>query len=65
MIQLALIAEDLAEVSPLDDAFSYDALAKRHNFEIAGSDAPVAEPDAADDASQADAAPAPTVPDTG
>jgi len=65
MIQLALIAEDLAEVSPLDDAFSYNALAKRHNFEIAGSDAPVAEPDAANDASQADAAPAPTVPDTG
>ncbi|MHC4317194.1 MAG: SurA N-terminal domain-containing protein [Planctomycetota bacterium] len=65
IIQLALIAEDLADVSPLDDAFSYDELARRHNFEIAGSDAPVTEPDAADDASQADAAPAPADPETG
>jgi hypothetical protein len=65
VIQLALIAEDLADVNPLDDAFSYDELARRHNFEIAGADTPEPDPDAADDASQADAAPAPTEPDTG
>jgi hypothetical protein len=35
-IQNALAIEDLADVSPLQDAFSYEALAERHNFQLAG-----------------------------
>jgi len=35
-IQNALVIEDLADVSPLQDAFSYEALAQRHNFQLAG-----------------------------
>jgi hypothetical protein len=37
-IQILLTIEDLAEINPFGDAFGYDALAERHNFEIAGSD---------------------------
>jgi hypothetical protein len=35
-IQNALAIEDLADTNPLEDAFSYEALAERHNFELAG-----------------------------
>jgi hypothetical protein len=35
-IQTALAVDDLADVSPLEDAFSYEALAERHNFQLAG-----------------------------
>jgi hypothetical protein len=45
-IQTALVAEDLDDVSPLEDAFSYDALAERHNFRLAGSEGETEEPDA-------------------
>ena len=36
-IQNALVVADLADVSPLQDAFSYEALAERHNFQLAGA----------------------------
>ena len=36
-IQNALVVEDLADVNPLQDAFSYEALAERHNFQLAGA----------------------------
>jgi hypothetical protein len=35
-IQNALAIEDLADANPLDDAFSYEALAERHNFQLSG-----------------------------
>jgi hypothetical protein len=37
-IQRALLAEELADISPFEDAFSYEALAERHNFELAAGD---------------------------
>jgi hypothetical protein len=36
-IQNALAFEDLADANPLEDAFSYEALAERHNFQLAGA----------------------------
>ena len=36
--------QDLAEVSPLQDVFSYEALAERHNFRLAGSDGDTTDP---------------------
>jgi hypothetical protein len=44
-IQTALAVEDLADVSPLEDAFSFEALAERHNFQLAGGGPDDTEPD--------------------
>lgn len=51
IIQRRLFAEEFGTGEPIDEAFSYEALAKRHKFKLNRStDKPDAEPDAAEDA---------------